>query len=181
MFKNKISVCLLAMGFVACSAYAADPVTQGTVTFNGELITETCSIVSGDEDLQVQLPTLSTKSLAVAGDEAGSKSFDIRVENCDAGISKVGAHFEALNSTGYDIKTGNLTNASTSASKATNVQVRLYDADGTPMTVGTTGQMFDIDSTSQKATLRYFGGYYATGASTAGDVMAKVQYTLAYP
>ncbi|MBB3324713.1 major type 1 subunit fimbrin (pilin) [Atlantibacter sp. RC6] len=181
MFKSKISACLLAMGFIAFGANAVDPVTQGTVTFNGKLIVETCSIVSGDENLTVTLPTLSTASLKTPGDEAGSTSFDIHAENCDPSLTKVGAHFEAIGSTGADMATGNLINAAPAANKAAEVEVRLYDADGTPMTIGTTGQMFDIDSTTHKATMRYIGGYYATGVTTAGDVTAKVNYTLAYP
>lgn len=181
MFKVKTSACLLVLGLAVFDVQAATVPGQGTVTFNGKLIAETCQIQSGDEDLQVTLPTLSTKTLANAGDAAGSTAFDIHVEQCDPAITKVAAHFEALNSSGFDMKIGNLTNASTSATKADEVQVRLYDADTTPITVGTTGRAFDVDATTHKATMRYFGGYYATGATTAGDVMAKVQYTLAYP
>ena len=181
MSKFKLSLCATALIMVAGHAMAAS-VTQGTVTFNGKLIAETCSIVSGDEDKQVTLPTLSTQSLAKAGDIGGTTDFALNVEDCPAtGINSVAAHFEAIGSTGYDATTSNLTNSAAVATAAKNVQVRLFDAGtSTQIPVGGTGAFFPVDTTSGKATMHYVGGYYATGATEAGDVTAKVQYTLAY-
>ncbi|WP_330982225.1 MULTISPECIES: fimbrial protein [Enterobacterales] len=182
MSKLKVSLCALALTMAASTAYADDAVTQGTVTFNGELIADTCSIVSGDENLTVTLPTLSTQTLANAGDTAGSKTFDIRVENCPTtgtGIpTQVAAHFEAINSDGFNATTKNLTNSATTT-PASNVEVRLFDKDGTTvLPVGDTGGYFPI--TAGTATMTYIGAYYATAATTAGKVSARVQYTLAY-
>uniref|UniRef100_UPI0035E3F216 fimbrial protein n=1 Tax=Acinetobacter courvalinii TaxID=280147 RepID=UPI0035E3F216 len=61
-----------------------------------------------------------------------------------------------------------------------NVQVRLYDADEKPMKVCQTGKAFNVNQDG-KATMRYYGGYYATGATSPGLVYAQVRYTLAYP
>jgi major type 1 subunit fimbrin (pilin) len=153
---------------------------QGTVTFNGKLIAETCKLATGSEDITVTLPTVSTQSLAQAANEGGSKSFDISVTDCPVAIKKVAAHFDAVGSTGYNAATGNLTNNATT-SAASNVEVRLYNTDGTAVAVGSTGSSFDVDSNSNTAKLTYLGGYYATGVTTAGNVTAKVQYTLSYP
>lgn len=180
MFKTKMALCALLVSAASSSAFAAD-ITQGTVTFNGKLNAETCNIVSDNQNITVTLPTLSIASLTATGNEAGSKTFDIKVEKCPTTISDVAAHFEAINSDGFDAVTKNLTNSVPAASTpAKNVEIRLYDKDGkTQLPVGSTGGFFTPDS-SGNATLTYMGGYYATGATTAGPVAAKVAYTLAY-
>ena len=174
MRNFKMVVGLLALGVASSCAQAA---TQGTVDFNGLLIAETCAIDPASENLVVTLPTLSVVTLAKDGATAGSKAFDINVINCDPAIKNVGAHFEAIGGSGSDSQTGNLINdAATDA--ATNVQVRLYNSDEKPMPLGTTGVSAPVKD--GKATVRYYGGYYATGVTTAGKVHAKAQYTLSY-
>ena len=93
-------------------------------------------------------------------------------------MTQVAAHFEAIGSSGVDSATGNLTN--TDASGAKEVEVRLYNSDEKQLKLGESGNPFPVDADG-KATLRYYGGYYATGATTAGKVNAKAQYTLVYP
>ncbi|MGB8667339.1 MAG: fimbrial protein, partial [Serratia inhibens] len=124
MHKLTLTLCAMALAAASTSALAAGEVTQGTVTFNGELTANTCSIASDSVDRQVQLPKVSIQTLNAAGTSAGSKGFDLNVENCPAGITKVAAHFEAIGSSGVDSATGNLTNQYQGAgTKATNVQV----------------------------------------------------------
>lgn len=184
MSKLNISLCAIALAMTTSSVFAADEVTQGTVTFNGKLIAETCSIVSTDVDKQVTLPTISTQTLSTPGAVGGSTTFDINVENCPetGGPASVAAHFEAINSDGFNTATGNLTNSTTKiAGGAENVEVRLFDKDGiTPIPVGSTGGFFPISTTDYTAKMTYIGAYYASAATTAGDVTAKAQYTLAY-
>lgn len=180
MSKLKAPLCAIALAMTTSSAFAAGEVTQGTVSFTGKLIAETCSIVAADVDKVVNLPTLSTQTLSKSGAVGGSTTFDINVEKCPTtgGPANVAAHFEAINSDGFDATTGNLTNSLTSGA-AKNVQIRLYDKDGTTVIpVGGTGSAFPI--ADQKAKMTYIGAYYATAATSAGDVAAKVQYTLAY-
>lgn len=179
MSTFKMTLCALAMATVSTSALAA---TQGTVTFNGELITSTCEIAADSVDRQVQLPTVAIQTLAKSGDTAGSKGFDLNVENCPTGITQVAAHFEAVGSSGVDSATGNLTNqyagdANTPA--AGNVQVRLYNSDENQLKLGETGAPATV--TNGSATMRYYGGYYATGATSVGKVYAQAAYTIAYP
>lgn len=169
-----MTLCALALAATSASALAA---TQGTVNFKGKLISETCSIAPGKENVDVLLPTLSVQTLNASGIEAGSKVFAIEVVNCDPAISKVAAHFEAIGGSPTDTVTGNLENEATGG--AQNVQVRLYDADMTQLRLGDTGK--GVTVAGGAATLRYYGGYYATAQTTAGDVVAKAVYTLAYP
>lgn len=176
MRKLNLAYCTLALGLMSGYACAA---SQGTVTFNGELIAETCEIDTNDVDKTVTLPRMSTQTLAEAGDEAGSTTFTIKAVNCPTAITKVAAHFEALDSTGYNPVTGNLTNAAVTGA-AKNVEVRLYNTDSSVIAVGGTGAAFDVQS-DHTAVMGYIGGYYASAATEPGDVTAKVNYTLSYP
>ena len=182
MRNIKLTLCAMALAAASTSALA---VSQGTVTFNGLLTAETCEIEANSVNRQVQLPQVATATLNNAG-EAGSTRFELSVENCPTGISNVAAHFEAIGTTGsVDLATGNLTNQSTDAAAATNVQVRLYNPDGTVLPVGSTGSSVPIDrptpTSNGTATMYYAGGYYTSGGATEGPVYAQVRYTLAYP
>ena len=168
-----------ALGMAAVSpVHAAATDGKGTVTFNGKLIAETCTLEDDSVDITVTLPTMSTKSLAVAGTEAGSKKFDIKVKDCETGISKVAAHFEAIGASGLNSVTGNIKNDSAITNPANNVEVRLYDANQAHLPLGSTGTLYDV--VDKKATMTYYGGYYATGATTAGLVKAVAKFTLSY-
>jgi major type 1 subunit fimbrin (pilin) len=154
-------------------------VTQGKVTFDGELTASTCSIAAGDEDKKVTLPKVSTVALAKSGDTAGSTSFEINVTKCSADVKKVAAHFEMTN---MDPATGYLKNLLTGTTAAKNVVVQLVNSDGTGIRAGSTGHYFDVAGTAPNlgATLIYGGQYYATGATTAGKVNTFARFTLAY-
>ena len=181
MNKFKLSLCVFALSVASSSVFAAG--TQGTVTFNGELIAETCAIVDGYEDIIVNLPTLSTTTLAARDATGGTKAFEIKVEECPEEITTVAAHFESIGSTGFNTTTGNLTNqysGSPTDLAAGNVEVRLYDTNEQQLRLGSTGQAATV-AADGTATMVYHGGYYATAATTAGKVYAQALYTLAYP
>lgn len=193
MEKMKILATVLALSLTASYAYAAEGdlgIGQGKVTFNGKLIAETCQLEDGMDNIMVTLPTLSTQTLAAAGATGGSKSFEIKVKSCDPSITKVAAHFEAIGSTGVDSKTGNLENKAVAVGEdkpATGVQIRLYNSDSAQnqLVLGDTGEAFDVipgvGAEGGKATMRYYGGYYATAPTTPGLVTATAMYTLSYP
>jgi len=186
MEKMKFLATALALSLTASYSYAADlGVGQGKVTFNGKLIAETCQLEDGMDNIMVTLPTLSTQTLAAAGATGGSKVFEIKVKDCDKSIKKVAAHFEAIGSTGVDSKTGNLENKAVTVGEdkpATGVQIRLYnsDAEQNQLLLGDTGESFEVEAAGT-ATMRYYGGYYATAKTTPGLVTATAMYTLSYP
>ncbi|WGS46074.1 type 1 fimbrial protein [Burkholderia sp. JSH-S8] len=165
--------------FVAPAAFAQTAPGTGQVTFNGELLPDTCEIAAGDESKTVTLPTLSTQSLDAAGKVEGAKMFDISVSNCPATLNNVAAHFETTN---MDPATRNALNQATTT-PAGNVLVQLLDKDGTtPILLGSAGSYEPITGTgaARGATLSYGGQYYATAPTTPGNVTAIVRYTLAY-
>lgn len=181
MSKAKVLLCTALMLSVTGSVYAADPANlsdqQGVITFNGSLTGDTCDI-DGEKSFTVYLPQLSTQALKSAGTEAGSKPFKIAVKNCSASLKNITAHFEAVGGSAKDMITGNLTNTSTASTAAKNVQVRIYQ-DDKQLALGDTGTAVAL--VNQAAVMSFAGGYYSTGAATAGQVEAKAIYTLAYP
>lgn len=155
---------------------------DGTINFVGKILDQTCSVTTGSKNLTVTLPAVSKTLLDTPAKTAALTPFVIELNGCDAGASSGGqsvkAYFEPNATT--DFTTGNLNNTGT----ATNVQVQLLNADGnTPVILGK-----DVASQNTTATridasdvkLRYNARYYATGAATAGDVAATVNYTIAY-
>ncbi|HEY2021838.1 fimbrial protein [Paraburkholderia sp.] len=177
--KKQVKHLTLAMLGLAVAPMAFAQMAPGTgqVTFNGELYDDTCVIDAGDDDKTVTLPTLSTQSLAAAGQVAGSRMFEISVSQCPATLTSVAAHFETTN---MSPNTRNAVNQA-SASPAGNVEVQLLDRDGTtPIKLGSTGTFVPIDAASGTAEMSYGGQYYATAPTTAGNVTAIVRYTLAY-
>lgn len=176
--KKQVTQLMIALAglSVAPMVFAQAVPGAGQVTFNGQLYDDTCVINAGDDDKTVTLPTLSSQSLPVAGNVAGSTMFNISVSECPSTLSQVAAHFETTN---MDPNTRNALNQATT-SPASNVEVQLLDRDGTtPILLGSTGTFVPIASDGT-ATMSYGGEYYATGAATSGNVTAVVRYTLAY-
>ncbi|RZF54445.1 type 1 fimbrial protein [Acinetobacter halotolerans] len=160
------------------NAQAAD----GTITINGLVTDKTCNIVTpAGKDFIVTLPTVSRQTLANAGDVAGRTPFQINLEDCSEG--KVATYFEP--GATVDFNTGRLINQA--AAGAQNVDVQLLGNNNQVIPVlaaGATGaqtnsQWVDVVE-GGSADLNYYAEYYATGASTAGEVTTSVQYTIIY-
>ena len=159
------------------NAQAAD----GTITINGLVTDKTCDIDTNSKDLIVTLPTVSRQTLANAGDVAGRTPFQINLEDCSEG--KVATYFEP--GATVDFNTGRLINQATAG--AQNVDVQLLGSNNQVIPVlaaGASGaqansQWVDVVE-GGSADLNYYAEYYATGASTAGEVTTNVQYTIIY-
>ncbi|NBI50507.1 fimbrial protein [Burkholderia sp. ISTR5] len=181
----KIIPALVFAGAAAASqvAFAAD----GTITFNGSVTSQTCTVVTND--FTVTLPPVSAASLKAGGLTAGATAFNIKLKDCaplkddntkdDVAIKSVHAYFE--NGPLTDVS-GNL---NLEPGDAANVQVQLLNGSNqTPIKLGlsdasqgATNVPVNPDGT---ATLPFYARYYATGAAGAGKVSTKVVYTIAY-
>ena len=172
------------LGILATALSSATHAYDGTITFNGKVVAQTCSVTTGSKNLTVTLPTVSANSLNSSGEVVGLTPFTISLEGCNTaaatGVQSVKAYFEPNASTDYT--TGNLTNTNTSG--ASNVQIQLLNADGVKaIKLGQAAAAQDVDAVTINdaiVTLRYNARYYATGAATAGDVASTVNYTIAY-
>ncbi|HDT1127160.1 TPA: type 1 fimbrial protein [Morganella morganii subsp. morganii] len=193
---NKLKLALLVSGAlvagVSTSALALQGDSQGTVTFKGKLITETCHI-EGQKDQTVILDTVSIKTLDAVNKEGGFKNFNIIVNCPDAKteFKDVGIHFEPVGeTTAWDSSTGNLENAWKSdgtpaqdlLSAAKNVQIKIYNTNDNQTKHAKIGEVSKWMTAAAPGvnTFTYAGGYYATAATTPGEVFARVQYTLVY-
>ena len=185
LMKKLTLVASLVLGLnIAMGASAND----GTVTFTGKVVDQTCTVKTESQNLQVKLPTVSKKQLDTANKTAGKTAFNIKVENCSvtsgADASKVAAYF-LPNAEYIDENTHNLKNTATS-SQANNVQVRLLNNTFQPIQVGenidTQYPTISAFSTinAGTASIRYYAEYIAIGSATPGNVTAKVEYDIVY-
>ncbi|PVY77899.1 major type 1 subunit fimbrin (pilin) [Cupriavidus alkaliphilus] len=181
MTNNKLLAALIIAGTAmgAQFAHAAD----GTITFNGNITAQTCTINgngTGSHDFTVQLPTVSASTLNGIGKVAGQTPFNIALTECTPDTGNVHTFFEAGPTT--DLTTGNLI---LNAGGAQNVQIRLLNGGtaNTPIKAGATNAAQNSNSvplTNGAATLSYYAQYYATGAATAGAANSSVMYSIAY-
>lgn len=159
---------------------------SGTITFNGKVTAQTCSINGNSAvpvDFTVALPTVSASTLKTPGSTAGRTMFTLQLSACTPTSGNVQAYFESGPTT--DTTTGNLILDNISGS-ADNVQIALLNADGTPIKAGfAPGSQgtnpVSIDATGN-ATLTYGAQYVAVkGAAQGGTATTRVVYTLVYP
>jgi major type 1 subunit fimbrin (pilin) len=170
------------------AALAAD---SGTITINGQVLTNTCNVNGGTSSLTVALPNVQTSALATNGVGAYGASatgFALNLTGCPvyATAIKVGAQFYSSTNADASIP-GGLKNT-TGTGYATGVDVQLLDGSNATFTIGTAAPTGNANVTDQvavsgtgTATLNYKAQYYvANAAPTAGSVSTSVQYVINY-
>ncbi len=176
---------VIALATILSAAFAGSSMAyDGTITFTGKVVAQTCSVNTNDKNLAVTLPTVSTTTLNEIAATAGLTPFTIHLTGCAVGMDgaqSVKTYFEP--SSDIDVTTThNLKNIA--QTKADNVQVQLLNSDAaTTIQLGTdsaTQDVHPVQIDNANVNLPYFAQYYATGQSTAGDVKATVHYTIAY-
>lgn len=191
---------LALAGLASISLISTAQATDGTVNFNGKLFNETCTIsVNGGSNMgTVGLPTLSTVTLATAGAVGGATSFTIKLTGCGGGssirefldtttngttgtpkaLSSATAYFES--GPGVDPVSHNILNV---GGTATGVQLQLMTTTGGAIKVGdstqtaTAGIPFTAEGTG---VMTYGVQYIANAATTPGNVVGSVTYSIAY-
>lgn len=126
----KIKVIALAT-FVSAVFAGSAMAYDGTITFTGKVVAQTCTVNTSDKDLAVTLPTVATSSLKDNAATSGLTPFAIRLTGCATGMNSaqnVKAYFEP--SSNIDLATHNLKNTAT-PTKADNVQIQLLNSNGT--------------------------------------------------
>lgn len=166
--KALATAAAIVLSLTAAASHAAD----GTITINGALTANTCSINNGSSaDITVSLPTVSASSLQSAVQTAGSTRFSIQLSNCTASVAQT--YFEA----GPNISdSGNLRNNGS----ASNVEVQLLNNQGQVINLQNNSNSQQMNIVAGGASLDYYAQYYATGQSSAGSVSSSVKYTITY-
>lgn len=171
----------------------AHAASKGTITFSGKLSDQTCSVVvNGGTSATgtVKLPTMQINLLGTLNATAGKTSFDLNLSGCKASTTAFGITAYFPNNSYIDTTTKTLINQETGTTAATNVNLELYQVNGTTETKVPLGAA--ISDTSYKyttvavnattATMKYAVQYKnITGvAATAGLVKGIALYELAY-
>jgi len=173
----------LFVGLVVAATSFAAAAVDGTITFNGEVTDKTCTIATPQgKDFTVTLPTVSSSTLAVAGQVAGRTPFSINLTDCNPG--DVATYFEP--GATIDLSSGRLNNTA-AANAAAQVQLQLLGDNSSFLPVVTAGagsaqanSQWVTVAADGSANLNYFVEYYATGAATPGEVTSSVKYTIIY-
>lgn len=180
---------ILAASIAAAAAAFNASATDGTLTFNGEILDATCTVTGGAGatgvgDVTVELPAVSRSALSAANDEAGLTPFSLVIGGAgqtDCANGKIySLVFEKDGK--IDPATGFMVNGGT----ATNVQVGLKKSNGDRINLYTAGQVSGDNAESEisngnTATIRYTAHYVTpAGNAGAGTVQAKVVYSLTY-
>ncbi|RAU50189.1 type 1 fimbrial protein [Pseudocitrobacter sp. RIT415] len=176
---------LMVAAALPLSAFAAP-----TVTFQGEVTDQTCSVnVNGQTNSVVLLPTVAMADFGATladGQSAGQTPFTVSVTNCQA---PTGSDL-AINTTflGYDVDatTGVMGNRDTSSDAAKGFGIQLMDAStsGNPVTLSGATSVPGLTLKVGETEASYdFGARYfimdSTNA-TAGKITAVAEYTLSY-
>ncbi|MGU7884104.1 fimbrial protein [Burkholderia sp. AW50-3] len=173
------------LAFVAATAPAM--AADGEISFNGKVLSTTCTIgagggATGNKNLTVKLPGVSASSLANSGDVAGRTPFSIQLSGCTGDSTKVSTVFEAGDT--VDTASGRLNLVKSGTDPvATNVQINLLNDSQKPIKAGVAGAQQGSQVVALKdggATLNYYAEYYATGKAAAGTANSRIQYSLDY-
>lgn len=166
---------LAAMLLAPRGAQASD----GTITVNGQITANTCTINSGTPNLTVTLPTVSTVALP-SGSVAGATAVTMSYSGCSAGLTSATVYFEA--GANVDYSTGCLKNTATTG--ASNVEVCFANTAGTAIDLGkpSGSQGMTAATLSSGAGTGTFLVRYAaaTAAATAGTYTSQVTYSVVY-
>lgn len=183
MKNSKIFATALLAVAASSSVYAVD----GTITFNGTLVSSTCSATIGSGSsatATVTLPTTHISNLASSAAVAGLTSYKIVLTGagCSTSAGIATPYYEPSVS---NVNTsGRLTNTGT----ASNVDVQLLNSSQTVIDLYTdySSQTYSTATTGTNSssvatyTYPYYARYYATGTTTAGTVVGQVDYSIIY-
>jgi major type 1 subunit fimbrin (pilin) len=171
MKKSLLSVSLLAC-LIQSGANAAD----GTITFNGEIITAACTVDTADANQTVDLGTVSSTAFGSAGTTASSAPINIKLTACDPAITKVGVRFDGLT----DSDNPNLLRVNGGAS---GVGIALYETDNTLIPINTSSASKALIGGATATELNFIAKYMATvpaASITAGPANGTAQFTIDY-
>lgn len=172
----------VALSILPCAAFAAP-----TVTFEGEVTDQTCSVnINGQTNSVVMLPTVAMSEFGTPlapGQKAGITPFTITVSDCTAPASDLNITTQFL---GYDVdpSSGVLGNrATTDAATGFGIQLTTSGTGGTAVTLNGITPVPGLVLKQGKTAASYdFGAqYYVLSATaTAGKITAVAEYTVSY-
>lgn len=181
MIKLK-SVALLALGFTAVMANAADPLTVqgGTVHFQGSIVNSPCVVDVNSADQTVNLGQFQSSNFVKTGDTSSPVNFDINLISCDAStLSNAAIKFKGPTIEGEDqILSPLATQAADTIAGGVGVQIlqdsNILDVNG----IGSSEPVALLDGTNK---LSFQARYISTSDDvTVGSANAMADFTVTY-
>lgn len=169
---------------VAAGAANMAMATTGTITFNGEVVTDTCAItVDGASSTMVTLPTVQASSLNESAKTAGTTNFSLYIKNCGAAVDARGLTLTFTDPNGFDTTNTNLLKNTASTTPATNVGIELATGSDFTAPIAFAGAAYTTPThltATGAVTLPFSARYYATDVATAGAVTSTLGWTINY-
>ncbi len=176
---NPLLVAAVFSTFFAHTAMASD----GTITFNGKITANTCTVKldnNGTGTGSVTLPTISINALPSNNSVAGTTQFKINLSGCSIteGAS-VSTYFEP----GATVNAAGRLSNSTGSSSGIDIQLLNADyaiIDASKPSSSQNDKKVAMAVSDTSAALTYYAQYHSNGAPTAGTLITQVNYTVAY-
>lgn len=178
----------LLLAGVAAGAANMAMATTGTITFNGQVVADSCKVtVDGTTGTVVTLPTVKTSDLSSDGAVAGKTPFTLYIKECGDAVVARGITLSLTDPNNFDGTNNNLLKNKLTSSQATNVGIQLADEsssstdinfNGNPNTRDITG----ANITNGEATLPLSASYKSTSVAgaTPGAVTSELTWTITY-
>lgn len=178
----KMKLAGLVLAVATTHAMASSPAPDGTLTFTGALVAETCavSINGGAASATVALPHVALSSLNVVGSVKGATSLNVALTSCNTTVAnKAMVFFEAGGNVNAD---GTLAN--TAVGGAGGVALQINDSASNKVIVGNQNQLTGVISqlsSNAGAAMSYVVQYVATNPTpSAGAFASSVTYSIHY-
>ena len=168
---NMMSNTLLWLGL---TGLLISPLTQAdsvAVNISGNIVASSCTVKSGSS-FSVLLPDIDVLKLAKNGDTSPFVDFDLELEGCSAGVTKVTATYGGTVS---PLSSDSFKNTGS----ATNIVLYLQDSASKAIYPNTTRQVA-VDSVARTAKFSQKVQIYAMGASTPGTVSGNIIVSFTY-
>ena len=176
-----ISFMVLALSIASTSVQAAD----GTITINGRITTNTCTItnsINNSNNFTVELPVLPISTFTNAVVTAGDTPFSISLTHCPFGT--VGVHFSDTLAANKSTN-GHLTNIAPAGDFAEDIEIQILK-NGTEIDLNTSNAGYEAVTINEAnvvtgTTFTYSARYFASSDDiTPGKVEAALVYTVKY-
>jgi major type 1 subunit fimbrin (pilin) len=198
LLASAAAVAAIMLGF-AQSAAAAD----GVINFTGNIVASTCDVsnatdsgtpgsgdgINGAPVFEVDLGTVSTASLDHSDSThiSASRPINLQLDCADVGtLTKVKVYFDAEAGSGLDTTNTNLLK---NEGSATGFGIGLYNSDNSLLNLASKEPLLDADlnvtqgstrANTATASFDLRAGYVRTGTVGAGNVSARLPFTLSY-
>lgn len=162
------------MFFLALSGLLHSPLTQAdsvAVNITGNVIASSCT-VKGSNPHNVVLPDIDVLKLSKKGETSPFVNFDLELEGCSEGVTKVTATYGGTVS---PLSADSFKNTGT----ATQVVLYMLDSAGSEIRPNATRQVV-VDSVARTAKFSQKIQIYAMGASTPGTVSGNIVVSFTY-